>query len=309
MPKFDVVEAAMAGFGLIGRKPLAVLAWGMVMFVLSVLPLTLLIGPWVTVMSETFSNMQGGPPTPEKIEAMQTRFMMLGPMGNLVQLLSLVGRAIVGAAICRAIISPNDDRFAYLRLGKSELFLGLVVLAGAIMLGLGVAVVAMIGVALGFAVAGISESALAIYAVVASLALIVALFWLLLRFSLSGPMSVAEKNFRLFESWPLTRGHVLSLFLVGLLNFIVVMVLEMVVMALIGGVLVAVVVSHGGMMNESAIEAFFRQPPADIARLATPWLIGAGFIGSILGSALFAVMLAPWAHVYKALSTKPAEAF
>jgi hypothetical protein len=63
-----------------------------------------------------------------------------------------------------------------------------------------------------------------------------------------------------------------------------------------------------GLPDETAFEAFFRQPPADITRLAIPWIIGIGFLGSMIGSALFTIMLAPWAHVYKALTGPTADA-
>lgn len=63
-----------------------------------------------------------------------------------------------------------------------------------------------------------------------------AMLWLFLRFSLGLPMSFADSQFRLFDSWGLTRGQAGKMALVGVAVTAVYAVLQAV---LIGGFLVA----------------------------------------------------------------------
>src|SRR5947207_9797593 len=57
--------------------------------------------------------------------------------------------------------------------------------------------------------------------------------WLWLRLSMGPVMSFHQRQFRLFESWALTKGHVWRMFLVMLLVVLILFVIE-VVMAIIG---------------------------------------------------------------------------
>src|ERR1700712_1179980 len=103
-----------------------------------------------------------------------------------------------------------------MRLGAAELFLVLLTFGEALGLGLGLAVVmvpfliAIMGMAFAKAVA-----AAVITGVVGVLLTLVAITYLALRFALAGPMIVADNQFRLLESWQMTKGHVGALFQTG----------------------------------------------------------------------------------------------
>ena len=129
-------------------------------------------------------------------------------------------------AAARAMLSPEDDRFGYLRVGADELRSMVVVLA----LGIIRFVVQMlftIGIAgLGAVVIGVQRSAgnrigaeflqqflqLPMYAI---------LIFLFLKFCFAIPHTLATKRISIFESWTLTNGQVVRLLITYLIAFLI----------------------------------------------------------------------------------------
>jgi hypothetical protein len=99
-----------------------------------------------------------------------------------------------------------------------------------------------------------------------------------------------DKNFRLFESWKATKGHVGGLFLIVLLLLVLIWLIELVV----GGTMFAIAFS-----NAQGLKAFFARPPEEILHTAAPLLIGGVVVGSILSGAALAVFMAPFATAYR----------
>ncbi|MDQ0463826.1 hypothetical protein QO010_001597 [Caulobacter ginsengisoli] len=306
MAKFDVADAALAGFGVIRRKPLAVLVWGLVIYVLAIVPAIGIIGAlfnFVHQMSEIARS--GVEPSPHDILRAESQLFFQNPLATIG---SLLVRVLLAAAICRAVVTPKDDRFFYLRLGRGELMLALVIIVAAVLLTLAIMVYAGVAVALGFLAYKISQGVMIAWCIIAAIGYIVGLIWVLLRFSLIAPASVIEKEFRLFESWRLTKGHAGSLFLVGLLNLVVVFLVQSLLSALLFGVGGVALISTNAMgsLTEANIEAFFSQPPGVVTQQLLPWFLGLGLIVAMVASVMITVAMAPWAHVYKAL-TEPVE--
>lgn len=304
MAAIPVGEAAFAGFGVIRRNPAAVLVWGVVLFVLTIVPITALfglIGPWLEAFTQLAES--GAEPDPSAVLALQMQMMALNPI---LTLTSLVSRVLLTCAVFRAVLTPQDNRFFYLRLGLGELLVGLVYLCLIILLVL--LVITGLGLVMGVSaiVWSGSHGAAVGLGILLSLALMVAVIWLGLRLSMAMPMTLAERRFRFFESWELTRGHAGELFLIALVAVVIVWLLEVVAIGV--GVVLVIPFIGSGAFDEASIAAFFERPPADWIADIAPWLLGGGFVVSVLGAVLYTVFTAPWAAAYRALTPPPAPA-
>ncbi|ATQ42480.1 hypothetical protein [Caulobacter mirabilis] len=307
MANLDVVRSATAGFGVIARNPLAVVVWGLVLLLVSIAPAILIMGGFLSSMIGIAAQQDAGvEPDPEAVMAMMVPMMAGYP---LLFVTSILARVMMTGAIFRSVLEPEARRWFYLRLGAQELWMGLVMVVLAIMAGMLFSVLWLFGAILvgGVAVASGALSSseppvwLALAVLLIALAGLGGLIWLALRFSMALPMSFAERQFRLFESWSFTRGKVGGLFLIGLLVAVIVFVLEMVLVAVgflvFGLALVEVIGVTGG--DEKAVEALFQQPPQVWMAAVAPWLVIGGVVLAVVGAALTTLVTAPWAEAYR----------
>lgn len=298
MADLDIGRAAFSGFRLISRHPAAVLAWGVFIFIVAILPVFGLFGSLGSTVADLVAAEQAGrEPSPDEVGRLVGVAYAFQP---LLFVSGILVRVMITGAVFRAVIEPTAKRWFFLRLGMAEVMLGLVVICLGILFMIAAAVWALLGVGFGFAAYQASPQAAWAVGAIFIITLIVGLVWLALRLSLAPAMSFAEKNFRLFESWTMTRGQSLKLFLVAVLQMIIVMVLEAIVGLLAVGVLLAV--AGSGALEPTAIEAFFRQSPEVWMKALGPWLLVGGLVVAIAGAAGTAIITAPWADVYRQLA-------
>lgn len=311
MIKLDVVKAAFAGFGVIGRNPLAVLVWGVFLLVVGVLPILGVFGGFMaSIMQLAALETAGAEPTPEQVMPLLGSFFAMMPV---LMIVGLVLRTVLAGAVFRAVLFPEDRRWFYLRLGTRELWLGLLmVVFGVLMFAIYMVLSLMMipfMIAAGASGAGMNPDDPAAAAGV--MLMIIPLYFVMLgvmvflfvRFGMAFPMTFAQSQFRLFESWTLTRGNSWNIVLVGLLLFAMLIGLELVAGILI--VLVVAAVAGAGAASgwtEDSLEAFFAQDPSVILGAVAPWAIIGGLVACILGAALTAILTAPWAEAYRQLS-------
>jgi hypothetical protein len=308
MARFDVADAALAGFGVIRRKPVAVLIWTLVVYVLAVIPAIGFIGAMFNFMRQFLELTQtNANPSPQDILMLEGQLFFHNPLATLG---SLLVRVLLAAAICRAVVTPKDDRFFYLRFGRAELMLVLVILAGVVLLTLTIMIYAALAVAIGFGAYRIAPGLMVAWCIIAGLGYFVGLVWLLLRFSLIAPMTVIERQFRLFESWRMTKGLAGSLFLVALLNLIVLGLVQAALSAVVFGVAGIAMLGTNAMghIDQASIAAFFAQSPGAVTQQLLPWFLGFGLIGALIVTVFFVLAMAPWARIYADL-TEPAEGY
>ena len=305
MAQIDISQVAFAGFGLVRRKPMAVVGWALFLFVVGVLPVLAFVGPMANAYSEFFRMAAANPdPDPEKM------MEMMGPMYGAQPILWLTGlitRVVLTGAIFRAILEPSASGWAYLRLGMGEVMMAVVVFVLGILVGVGMGVGGVLIFVLCLAIWQASHAVAVGVGILLGLALLLALIWVLLRFSLAAPMSFADKNFRLFESWRVTKGNSLRLLLVALILWAILMVAEMLLFGVFFAVAAPMVgMSHAaGALSQASIEAFFNQPVQAWLPQAMPWIAGVGLVGSFIGAAVMAVFTAPWAEAYRQLRKAP----
>jgi len=301
MGDFSAGAAIGAGFRLIGREPLAFLAWAAAYLVVGILPqigvLALIAPEWTRLTQEIASSAAAHAPmsSAEMLRA-QAGMMQLQPLSWIA---GLVSQTLVLSAIYRAVLFPEDRGFFYLRLSGRELWLGLAMLVLVVMVLL-LFVVVMLPTAL---IMGLI-TALARDTPIAGLLIIPAMLiafgvivWVLLRLSLATPMSFAQRGFRLYESWDVTRGHAGKMFGVGLVLAIVVWLAEMVLLGVALGL-------AGGFASLGQLSAWFQHPHFDLARL-TPWILGGSVLAAVFSTGFFALFGAAWAETYRALTAEP----
>jgi hypothetical protein len=250
----------------------------------------------------TQSMHPGTVPDPSQLMAQMAPVQLM----NLVQIaFSVVGFAIINAAVCRAVLEPENDRSFYLRLGAQELWQGLVLLV-LYVLAVFAAVAAfvpmiIIGVVGGIAVANGGQSGLAMIPVVVLLvvAVMVALGYCWLRLSMALPMSFVHRQFRLFESWNFTKGNTARLLGLGALVAIVALMAEIVVFLVLGAIGGTMFVMGGGA---ALVQQLSTQSPAEWLPKIAVWGIPAAAVFSAVVGYFLAFWLAPWAEAYRQIA-------
>ena len=315
MARFSVGDAATAGFGIIGRKPLAVLGWGLAMLVATIAPMYLLLlamRPDFAVLMQIAAQ-QGGESDPETFG----RFMRLQSGMMLFQLVCWTWSTAVNAVICcavfRAVLEPQDSRFGYLRLGAREGWLTLLFLVEYVLAYIGffvVALLAMVVVAIvGVGAGGNSAGAMVGTGLTAGLLVLVLFFWLALKLSMAAPMTFVDRQFRLFESWSFTKGHVGKLLGVALLLLVFLIGIEVLFLGVVFGGVFALGGQMSWLFEPGAVEALLREQPMEIVRKLGPAIAAGGALWVLFSSVVVTVFCAPWAASYRALrDAAPAEA-
>lgn len=221
----------------------------------------------------------------------------------LLLLVSLLISVLITGAVFRAVLTPEDRRGFYVRLGGQELYLaiafvsvGLLWLFGVIVLMLPVSVViTLIG-----AVGGGSLATTFLSFVLMYLAMFLVAAWVFLRLSLALPIAFFERKVGIREAWGLSRGHVLNMFGVWLVLFLLMAVVYLVLFGLMfGSVFASVPLGQLGQAIED--------DPALLSRSMNPAAAVVTSLGLVLAGGVLRVAFAgAWAHIYRQLTAKPA---
>ncbi len=212
---------------------------------------------------------------------------------------SLVVGAVISCAVFRAILQPENSSFAYLRLGSEELWVLLVSFVRGLLTALLQVVLAIpVGIVVGLltiSAPGVAASVRAIGQII----IYILVIWVTLRLSLAGPMTFTERQFRLFESWTLTRGYGWSLFAVALIVGVIgaVVYLIALVVGLVGGVAI-----WNGIPHPTDMQTFLSQPASYWMRGLAPLLTLIGGLIWLVAAVLTPIVIAPWARIYRSLS-------
>ncbi|KQS56437.1 hypothetical protein ASG17_10635 [Brevundimonas sp. Leaf363] len=284
----SATEAAFEGFRVARRSPLAIVWWSGA-YLLMFAAVFLIGGPaLVQVMAQAQALESGGDPSMDDIRALGESYAAF--MGWIVPPAIIIG-AMLNAAVARAVIRPAESAFGYLRLGMDEVRVFVVSLA----LGVLVAVAAMvifgvIGVLAGFASAS-GQSWMWLIIVLASLAGIAAIVWLMVRLSLAIPITLAERRMAVLSSWGLTKGHFWPLF-----GIAVIAAIMSIIVSLLGGIVAApLTLLTGGLNTLSSQEG---ATLVELIQVGWPALLAWGVINSVLSALQIAVLYAPFSAAY-----------
>lgn len=297
MAELSIGAAVGSGFELIRHRPLPVLAWGLVYTAFILAGFAMMAPAYAGTFTRMLAAARSGvQTTPDLGNAMR----MQG-VSTLFNLASYFVISVLYCAAYRAVLRPEEGRWAYLRIGAAELFFFLLMI-GAIVALLVALVIAAIPAALivGLLAVGHAGAATVVVGIAFAVALVVALAYVVLRFSMVGPMMVEDGRFHLFESWALTRGRAGGLFLIALSLVGIALVGEIVIgvafFAVGAGMLGAEV---GGLAN---LPAFFERPTGAILSSLAPLLVLIGLVSIPFYGATLAIFGAPWARAYRDLA-------
>lgn len=300
MPTFNIEDAAFAGVGLLGRKPMAALIWAVLWAIL----IALVTIPFVGILANfvTLFVRFHGQPDPSLVAA---QFPGLFAFIILAGLCGLVLGAVISCAVYRSVLTPENSDFAYLRMGEQEIQVLIVNFVKALTIGAASFGMAMVLVAI--EVASSSGKVGGPLDLVGRLIIQCVVFWLQLRLSMAGPMTFAERRFRLFESWTLTRGIVIRLLAVGVILFFIGLVVYL-ALATIGGA--AGLAIWNSAPRPADLQALLSQSPDIWMGPLAPFIALSVMLVIIGGSILTPIIIAPWAYIYRehALSSEGAAA-
>lgn len=193
-------DAALEGLRIMRRKPPVVLAWAA--FSLVMLPILGLIAK-IVLGDEGREALAGRVGSADPRELLDLITHLGGAMVLLIALALVLG-AVLQAAIIRSVIEPDNDRLAYLRLGREEvqlLIVSLITWAAA----LGVTVIPSGAVVLGAAL--LSGAAAGWFATLGALAVIGLSMWVAVRLSLLGPHAFSHHHIDVRAAWIQTHGQ------------------------------------------------------------------------------------------------------
>jgi hypothetical protein len=302
MANIAMGPAIASGLQLITQRPLAVLAWGFAYVLIAVIPQFLMIGALLPDLMnfsrEVVTSATAGqsPRSNPELLAMQAQLARFQPLQLLV---SLVGSSIVNSAIYRAVLEPENKAFAYLRLGAQELWVGLVTIVFYVLV-----VIALFAALIPFGIATAVTSGAAgaswatgLIVFLLACATAAAVIWVALRLSLGVPMSFAQKSFRLFESWDLTRQQGWRLLGVILGVVAIILIGELFIFGVAGALGAATV-----MTKIEGLKAFIAHPPANWLALAAPWITFGVAFYTVFAGVTLTILAAPFATILRQLS-------
>ena len=292
---FSSTDAAFEGFRVTRRHPVAVLVWAAIMLVANIgsaLAVGLLAGPaWGQLEVAAAAEM------PDQALLSQLLPHVL-PAALLSMAIQAVAASAVNASVLRALLRP--ERRAFLSLGRDEVrVIGLLILFVFVNFLASIALTIVFGL-----VGGVLGAAAGPLAKLASAAVLVVLA---VRFSLAGPMTIAEHRFRFRESWRETRGWFWQLLGAELLAAALALVVATLVLSIFFGLAGVIIVARGGNLFADFVAAFSPDFSSVDKLLAPLPLLYVGFL-SIAYALALVIMVAPPVELYRRLKAGAAGA-
>lgn len=318
MATFSIGEAAKSGFRILGQHPRAVMMWSLSYFVIVLLPqIATLAAMWPLLMQASEDAAKAAGPEGPTAEQIEAALALQAPMA-LVQVVQfatvLLWSVLFYGAVYRAVLEPQNNARWYMRLGRQELWLGVVSAVGTVLFVLAMMVAAFAGAIVAgvfFAAGGQMSAAVWVFTGLLASAFVGALLWAGARLSVAYPMSFTERKFRLFEAWSLTRGHAgrIVLTMLAVIGLTLLIGLAALVGMAVLGLVAAFLAGAFEAVNPGGAAKFFENLPAYwpllVIGVAALW---AGFI-SVSTTVLGTIVAAPYAKIYQRLSAgAPLEA-
>ncbi len=266
------------GFRLIREHPGAVAVWALLYLVMTV-GMALLIRP----AFGGSAGLSGAGAAPEADLS-----SMLGVM-LLLQLFSILLLVALLAASQRAVLNPERQGFAYVRLSLDELRLIGLTIVFAILFYVGLTVgIVVLTLLSGLAVVAVGPKTAVALAVVQVLAMFALVIWFQVRLSLAFPLTLMRDKIVIREAWRLTRSRFWTLFLAYLVISLLLLVVWIAAALLTSGSYLAEM-ARGGFEPEAVQAAGERQMAKYLGEITLAsvvgWVVTAAASG--LGIALF----------------------
>jgi hypothetical protein len=278
MTEIALDRTVWSGFRLTRKHPAAFGLWVLFGLVLSLGPTALvmaLLGPnflaLVRNSAETDSR-----PDPGLLLSLLSRATSLNSVSVLA---TWVLYAILYAAIFRAVLRPQQNRFGYLRMGKEELMLFILIalfyVGFVVLLAMAIFIVVLITAL----IAAASQAVGLVAGFLLTMSAGAALIWLAARLSMVMPMSVDHGKIQIQEAWTLTRGHTKELLLLAVLLVVLGVAMAAVLFAVLSAAVGAFVAAYADAAN---MATFLNQPTKDVIRELNPWGLLAAALSAVV---------------------------
>jgi hypothetical protein len=287
----SVARALGAGVGVVRRNPAAVGLWLVAYFLVAAPGLSIwwLAGPeYIELMRGLLGN--AGRIDPNVTAAFAAKS---GSISNISLLLDLVFYAVIGAAMFRAVIRPDERGFGFVRFGLAEVSIGAVLVICWLATIALVIVLTLISVVPAVLIGIGSVSSHVAFSVIAAILGLILAAWLFVRLALAMPMIVDDGRFHLFEGWRLSGPVQGRLSLLALTIFAIFMAVGLVTAMLYAGVLAAMVGASGLGWG-----GYFAQPSTTLAHDVVPIITGLAVLSVSITVPLHAICAAAWADAY-----------
>lgn len=294
--RFSTGDLVFEGFRLVRRKPMVILAWTLVYLLYTVPSLFVMTGVMETMagLMEEIQALEGvAQPTPEQMAPILQGYGQV--LGRMVWLLpfSLLVNAVLLAAVSRAVLTPEAGGFGYLRLGRDEARVFVLLLVAGLLTVLATVVAFFIAAMLG----GLAITAMggwgALVLVAALIAAAAFIVWLAVRWSLAVPIIMTEKRLAIFESFALTRGVFWPL-----LGMAVIVGLLVLLIGCLSTIVAAPISLASGLSMAGAVSS---DDPAAMLRamnLTSPWMLVSALVNAVVYALTVGVIYAPFSAAY-----------
>lgn len=306
MKRLSIGAALGEAFELVGRRPLSVLVWGL-------LVLAPIVGLFV-FMPSAMVEMMSGHPGPDAdaaaedlwAQAVLPQMMQAQAASMLANLGQLLAMVVVYGAIMRAVLRPEQRAGFSLRLGMDELRLAVVGIAVVVAIYAAVIVVALLTAALAAAFWGASQVVAVGIIGGAVVATVIGLFVFMARVSLIAPASLLYRDFAFVQGWRLARGHTLPLLGLLLLIVLIILAIEIAAVVVFGAVAFGAW-RLGAVAGFEGVEAK-ASPDEGLAALCAwaaahwPWLAVGGIGLTFIYGIVLVLSIAPYASACRQLA-------
>jgi hypothetical protein len=301
MSRFSPSDAALEGFRLTREKPLAVLVWAVVRLLYLAAHIALFTSTQSGALLAQIST-QPVDQTPEQAMKMLGLMGQAAPALIAILALALAFYAITSTAVLRAVLTPLDRAYFYLRISTQEVRqLGLAVLIfGAFFLyaaAIEIVSYLLIGAAKGLGSVGLPLEILVIIGVAA------AFLYPAIRLSIAPAMTFADRKVTLFRAAFVTKGQfwqMLGTYVLALLLAFVIALLATVIFVFAAMALGA---AAGGVTSlPSALGAIMQPQGMSFSAIATPLGVAKVIFGALLDTLLYTIMFAPAAAIFRELT-------
>lgn len=294
MAGFSPTDAALEGFRIARERPRKLLAASVFMFLVSVLQVFIEVN--MPAEAREALAALGGQETLEPGPFFEA-LTILSPL----LLLSLLIQSMMAAAIYRILLRGQTGSVRLFRVGRAEFRLMALALIYVVLFALLMAALTLFGTILMALVYGLGAGVRAFVGTVAWLFVAGLTVFLAVRMSLAPVITFDRDKLALFDSWSVTRGqfwrltgaYVLTLSLIVVAFFVAVLVF-------LPAAGIAVIASGGSLADLWQVFAVPEEPT--LAAYFQPLRIGYMVVSSVFSAFWYAVIAAPGAYAYRALT-------
>lgn len=294
MAGFSPTDAALEGFRIARERPRKLLAASVFMFLVSVLQVFIEVN--MPAEAREALAALGGQETLEPGPFFEA-LTILSPL----LLLSLLIQSMMAAAIYRILLRGQTGSVRLFRIGRAEFRLMALALIYVVLFALLMAALTLVGTILMALVYGLGPGVRAFVGTLAWLFVAGLTVFLAVRMSLAPVITFDRDKLALFDSWSVTRGqfwrltgaYVLTLSLIVVAFFVAVLVF-------LPAAGIAVIASGGSLADLWQVFAVPEEPT--LSAYFQPLRIGYMVVSSVFSAFWYAVIAAPGAYAYRALT-------